>query len=73
MAASPHISTQTLTLELSDPALPIFYAQLTLLRDSILLNVGSQPLPFGIAQDFSCAMKVNVSDASIDFERSLTH
>ena len=61
---TPQIKTQTLTLELQDPTLPpVFYAQLTTLRDSILVNVGAGPpvaaLPFSIAQDFSCAMPVS--------------
>ncbi|ORY89828.1 hypothetical protein BCR35DRAFT_329175 [Leucosporidium creatinivorum] len=56
MAAVPQIVTRTLTLELDDPALPIFFAQLTSLRDSLLINLGSNPLPFSIANDLSCAM-----------------
>lgn len=65
---SPQIKTQTLTLELQDPTLPpVFYAQLTTLRDSIIVNVGPGPpiasLPFAIAQDFACAMPV--SDSSL--------
>jgi hypothetical protein len=56
--AQPQLRTRTLTLELADPALPVFYAQLTQLRDSLLISVGAAPLPFGISQDFSCGMNV---------------
>lgn len=64
METQPQITTRTLTLELDDPALPpVFLAQLTLLRDSLLINVGAGPPvaapPFNIAQDFACGMPVS--------------
>lgn len=59
LMAVPQITTRTLVLELDDPALPIFFAQLTSLRDSLLINLGSNPLPFNISQDLACAMPVS--------------
>ncbi|KAK4054660.1 hypothetical protein OIO90_003472 [Microbotryomycetes sp. JL221] len=54
----PRIKTCTLLLDLTqqDAALPTFVAHVTLMRHSVIVNVGSPEHGLAISQDMSCAM-----------------
>lgn len=52
------IVSRSHTLSLADPSLPPLMLQLTQLRDSLLLFVGTVPGPYAIGHDFACGMTV---------------
>jgi hypothetical protein len=53
------IESTSFTLTLPDPALPTFIVQLTLLRDAIILYIGTTSSPHLLSYDFACAMTVS--------------
>lgn len=56
--SEPQIYARTMPLDLADSSLPPLVAHVTVLRDSLMVTVGSSATGVAIQRDMSCAMPV---------------